>query len=104
MSSPQDFDEVHRRYARVCNTAILIAPQEVTDILFEFYLGQQDRFFKDPDDGVEDEYIAGQKLLLKHLVLAIRKDMQITPKDNPDTFKYKLRAPTLTEIDPDEIE
>lgn len=100
MSLPENFDEVHRRYARVCNAVILIAPQKVTDILFEFYKGQQDRFFKDPDDGLEDNFITDQKILLKRLVLAIRKDMRITPRDDPDTFKFKLRAPTLSESEP----
>lgn len=97
MSAPESFNEVHKQFACACNAVLLIAPQEVTDLLFEYYLAHQDTFHQEMTDEEERKYVSDQKRRLKLLVLAIRKDMRITPSDNPETFQYMLRSPTLVD-------
>ena len=99
MSAPQDFNEVHKQFARACNSVLLIAPQQVTDLLFEYYRAHQDTFHQEMTAEEEREYVSDQKRRLKLLVLAIRKDMRITPSDDPDTFQYMLRSPTLVDLE-----
>lgn len=96
-SNPKNFNKVHKRFARAYNSALLIAPQEVTDILNKFYRVHQDTFGKEMTKEEENKLVSDQKHRLKQLVLAIRKDMKITPKDDPATFQFILRSPTLDE-------
>ena len=79
-TTSRDTDAV-RRLGVAINTIGLVAPQDVVNAAMDFHVATR------PDaqcsDAVHDE-------ALKKLVLAIRKDLNIRPKDDPLTFKYHL--------------
>lgn len=95
MSRPKKFEEVCKQYAYTYNAISLMAPQEVANILFDFYYDQQESFEVEMQPEEEEEHVGIQRERLKQLVLAMRKDLRIKPKDDPTTFRYRLRAPLL---------
>jgi hypothetical protein len=74
--------EAHHRFALAMNTLALVAPQKVVDAMLAFH------------DGVkstsEDRSAERHDQLLAELLLAIRADVGIKPKDDQTTFKYHL--------------
>ena len=94
----KDRKNTYKRFALACNVVGLIAPQKVTDILFEFYTNLQ--IFMDKDEMTEEEIEQENvqlRTLMRQLILEMRKDLRIKPSDNPDTFKYLLRSPLATD-------
>jgi hypothetical protein len=75
--------DAQRRFATACNVIGLVASQDVIHNLHRFQevtKANSGASLKDHDD------------ILKHLLLSIRRDLQISPKDNPETFSYRLWA------------
>lgn len=74
--------EAHHRFALAMNTLALVAPQNVVEAMLAFH------------DGVkmssEDRNPARHDQLLGQLLLSIRKDLGMKPKDDPLTFQYHL--------------
>ena len=74
--------QAHRRFALAINTIALVAPQAVVEATLAFH------------DGVKGsgtgKTIEEHDRLLSRLMLAIRADLRIRPKDDAGTFKYHL--------------
>jgi hypothetical protein len=100
MSSPRDdeFDRVYTKYAHDHNVVSLVAPPAIVTIAFDFYYSIE---ISTKKDEVTEEYFAQftleQKERLKQLLLAMRKDLGIRPKDKPDEFPHMLRSPLYVE-------
>ena len=72
------------RFARACNTIGLIASQSVLKALWQF----QDATAKsNPNRSLEQH-----DRCLNQLLLAIRVDLGVSPKDDPSTFQARLWA------------
>jgi hypothetical protein len=93
MSMPTDFDGAHKQFVFAYNKVALVAPQGVANVLFDFYYAQQRVFDKEEPDEYGAKHVSEQKRRLKDLVLGMRKDLRLKPKDDPNTFNYKLRSP-----------
>jgi len=93
MSWPKDFEKTYRKYAHTFNVISLIAPQEVANIIFEYYFTDQRFWMQEMTHEEESRWTSDQKRRLQQLVLAMRKDLRIKPKDDPKTFQYRLRSP-----------
>jgi len=76
--------EGQRAFARACNKLNLVAPQPVLAALQEF---QQE--IKTSNPGRSDEK---HNELISKLFLEIRKDLNVSPEDSPQTFKVRLWA------------
>jgi len=76
--------EGQKVFARACNKLNLVAPQPVLEALQQF---QQEIKTSNPNRSSvrHDE-------LMSKLFLAIRKDLRVTPDDDPNTFKVGLWA------------
>ena len=72
------------RFARACNDVILFAPQRVLEALRRF---RQEILVSNPNKSIERH-----DKLLAELFLEIRKDLQLRPRDNPETFRVQLWA------------
>lgn len=74
--------DAHHRFALALNTLALVAPQKVVEATLAFH------------DGVkissQDRSLEHHDQLLAQLLLAIREDLGMNPKDNPRTFRYHL--------------
>jgi competence protein ComGF len=74
--------EAHQKFALAMNTLALVAPQKVIKAMLAFH------------DGVklssEDRSLERHDQLLADLLLAIREDLGMKPKDDPATFRYHL--------------
>lgn len=92
MSWPENFEKTYRQYAHTHNIISLIAPQEVANIAFEIYLAQESSLKQKLTHEESDKWVSDGKRLLKQLVLAMRKDLRIKLKDDPETFQYRLRS------------
>ena len=77
-----DKDEANRRFSLAVNTIGLVAPQYVIKALMEFH---DEAKFSNPNKSYERH-----DKLLKKLLLAIRKDIGLAKKGNPDTFDFHL--------------
>jgi hypothetical protein len=73
----------NQEFSTASNTMVLIASQEVITALMLFH--NEVKYVNHENFSVErhDE-------LLKELILAIRKDIGLSKKDNPDTFAFHL--------------
>jgi len=91
-SKPRDHEETYKQYAHAYNVISLIAPQEVANIAFEFYYAQERYLKKKRTDEEIVEWASNMRRMLKQLILAMRKDLRIKPKDDPKTFQYLLRS------------
>jgi hypothetical protein len=79
--------KAHQRFALAINTLALVAPQNVVNAMLAFHDGVK-QSNSDRADDLHDQ-------LLARLLLAIRADMKMRPKDDPNTFHYHLvGAPT----------
>jgi hypothetical protein len=76
-------DESQRRYARATNVVGLVASQEV--------IAAVDRM-REASRPHEAWSMVEHDAALASLLLAIRRDLGIRPKDDPTTFSYKLWA------------
>ena len=97
MSFPKDFNKAYKEYAQTYNIISLIAPQNVANIIFDFYLAQQESWDQEISKEGDENHISIQRQRLKQLVLLMRKDLRINPSDDPNTFRYRLRSPMSTE-------
>jgi len=77
-----DKNEAHMRFAFAVNTISLVAPQYVVTALMNFH---DEVKFSNPNRKPENH----DKLLIE-LLLAIRRDIKISEKDDPKTFKFHL--------------
>jgi hypothetical protein len=80
-----DKRDAHIRFCLAVNTMALVAPQYVIDALMQF---QNEVNCRNPDIPPER-----CSLLLKGLLLAVRKDIGLSGKDNPETFCFHLIGP-----------
>lgn len=77
-----DKNEANMKFALAVNTISLVAPQYVVTSLMNFH---DEVKFSNPNKKPENH----DKLLID-LLLAIRKDIKISEKDDPNTFKFHL--------------
>ena len=77
-----DKNEANMRFALALNTIALVAPQYVVSALMNFH---DEIKFSNPNKKPENH----DKLLIE-LLLAIRKDIKISEKDDPKTFRFHL--------------
>jgi hypothetical protein len=73
--------DAHRRFASAINTIALGGPQAVVDALLAYHGG-----IASSQNGPRERH----DQLLTQLVLAVRRDLDMRPKDNPGTFFYRL--------------
>lgn len=76
--------EGQQAFARAANNLLLVAPQAVISVLDEFKLEIR---VSNPNKSLERH-----DRLLSALLLAIRKDLGISPSDEPESFKALLWA------------
>ena len=74
--------DAHQRFAKAMNTLALIAPQSVVDAMLSFHDGVK------VSSGNRSEELHDE--LLAKLLLSIREDIRIRPKDDPTDFHYHL--------------
>ncbi|MCO8625007.1 hypothetical protein [Burkholderia multivorans] len=74
--------ENHLRWANACNTVALVASQRVLKALWDF----QDATAKSNPDQSQQRHDE----CLNRLILAIRADLGISPKDDPAAFRFRL--------------
>ncbi|MEK7775081.1 MAG: hypothetical protein AAB305_04265 [Candidatus Zixiibacteriota bacterium] len=93
-SGLEGMDESLRKFSHTFNSVSLIAPQCVADIAYSVY-GDIRVIVKMAvsDETKLREYLPEMNDRLQKLVLAMRKDLQIMPRDNPNTFQYSLQGP-----------
>lgn len=72
------------RWAKACNTIGLIASQSVLKALWQF----QDAIAKSNPNPSSEAHDRS----LNELLLAIRADLGVAPKDDPSTFRFRLWA------------
>jgi hypothetical protein len=77
-----DKDVANQRFSLAFNTIALVAPQPVINALVEFH---DEVKFTNVNRSVEKH-----DQLLRKLVLAIRADLNLGTKDNPQTFGFHL--------------
>ncbi len=77
-----DKEDANIRFAHSVNTIVLVAPQKVITALMEFH---NEIKYSNPSTSVEKH-----DRLLKALILAIREDINITSKDDKETFNFHL--------------
>jgi hypothetical protein len=92
MSMPDDNQHAYKDFQRIANVISLVAPQDVVNILTEYQEEIQGFWEDDSDEG---NRLFKAKQLLRDLVLAIRKDLKIKPKDKPKSFLFYIRSPIL---------
>jgi hypothetical protein len=74
--------EAHRRFALAINTLALVAPQDVIKAMLAFH--DEIRESRQGHDPARHDQLLGK------LLLVIRKDLGMKPKDDPLTFQYHL--------------
>lgn len=77
-----DKEDANKRFALAANTIALVAPQDVITALMKFH---DEVKFSNPKHSVDRH-----DKLLKELLLAIRKDIGLSAKDNGGTFIFHL--------------
>lgn len=77
-----DKEEANKRFALAVNTIALCAPQPVISALMRFH---DEVKFSNKNKSVENH-----DQLLKDLLLAIRRDIKLSVKDNVSTFDFHL--------------
>jgi hypothetical protein len=89
-----DKEEANKRFALAVNTICLVAPQYVIKALTAFH---DEVKFSNPNRSVEQH-----DQLLRDLMLAIRRDIGLSGKDNQSTFGFHLigSKPLLAAIAP----
>lgn len=84
-SNPKDKEEL-KRFALAANTIALCASQAVITALMDFQKASSSN---------EKEDIVRQSQLLNELVLAIRRDIKLSAKDDANTFKFRLLTSSI---------
>ena len=77
-----DKENANKRFALAANTIALCAPQPVISALMKFH---DEAKFSNKNKSIERH-----DQLLKELLLAIRKDIKLSVKDNVSTFNFHL--------------
>ncbi len=77
-----DKRRANERLSLAYNTIALVGAQDVVTALMAFH---DEVKFSNPDRTPE-----GHDRLLKDLILAIRRDLKVSPKDDPRTFAFHL--------------
>jgi hypothetical protein len=75
--------DAQRRFAMACNVIGLVASQEAISNLYQYRKIIAGWDIKAPDEHDD---------VLRKLILAIRRDLKITPGDEAETFAYSLWA------------
>ncbi len=75
-------DKAQERFANAFNTISLVAPQTVIDALLAFHDEIRN---SNPNPSMEKH-----DKLLADLVLSIRNDIGVSPRDEPTTFRFRL--------------
>jgi hypothetical protein len=76
--------EGQRAYSRACNNLNLIAPQSVIEAMQAFQEASK-AGSETPDNETHDR-------ALSRLILEMRKDLHVLPKDDENTFRVRLWA------------
>lgn len=74
--------ENHVRWSQACNTIGLVAPQSVLEALWNF----QDEISRSNKNSSAENH----DKQLNNLLIEIRKDLGISPKDCPQNFRFRL--------------
>jgi biopolymer transport protein ExbB/TolQ len=90
--SGESTSEGQRAFARACNNLNLVAPQPVIEALREF---REETKISNPNKSMERH----DKLLAK-LFYEIRRDLKISPSDQPQTFRVGLWASGVKPSEP----
>ncbi len=90
--SGESTSEGQRAFARACNNLNLVAPQTVIEALREF---QQEIKVSNPKKSMEKH-----DNLMAKLFYEIRRDLKISPSDEPKTFRVGLWASGVKPNDP----
>lgn len=77
-------EKANKRFAAAVNTVVLVAPQPVIDALMAYY--------RDLSNRTPDHHRRAK--LLNHLILEIRKSLELPFTDDPKTFDFELVAVT----------
>ena len=77
-----DKEEANKRFALAANTIALCAPQSVINALM--------RFHDEVTFSNKNKIAEKHDQLLKELLIAIRKDIKLSSKDNAETFNFHL--------------
>ena len=77
-----DKDEANKKFALAANTIALVAPQYVILALMNFH---DEVKYSNPNKSIDKH-----DQLLKELLLAIRRDIGLSAKDDKDTFSFHL--------------
>jgi len=95
MSCPADTECAYKHFQRVANAVALVAPQEIVNIMTEYQ--EELENLHQVENQEEERKMTRARQLLRDLVLAIRKDLRIRPKDEPENFRFYLRSPMTFE-------
>ena len=82
----QGTEEGQKAFARACNDLLLFAPRSVIDALVRF---QDEIRASNPNKSQQ-----GHDMRLSELILAIRKDLRLRPKDEAEGFLVRLWVPS----------
>lgn len=77
-----DKDVANKRFALAANTIALVAPQYVISALMNFH---DEVKYSNPNKSIERH-----DKLLKELLLAIRRDISLSKRDDKDSFNFHL--------------
>jgi hypothetical protein len=75
-------DQDQKAFAKACNNLLMFAPQPVLEALRGF---QEESRASNPNKSRENH-----DRVLSELLLEIRKDLGVSPKDDPETFRAWL--------------
>jgi hypothetical protein len=81
----QSTEEGQRAFAHACNDILLFAPKSVIDALFRY---QEESRASNPQKTQQSH-----DNRLSDLLLAIRRDLRVSPADNPVNFRVRLWVP-----------
>jgi len=81
----QNTKEGREEFSKACDDLLLFAPQNVLEAMF--------KYLDSTKTGATEEQSNKHDELLSKLMLEIRKDLGISPKDNELSFKVKLWSP-----------
>lgn len=82
----EDWARANNEFALAVNTIALVAPQYVIEALMNFH---NEIKYSNQNKSPERH-----DALLQKLLLAIRRDIRLSTKDNPDTFVFRLVGAT----------
>jgi hypothetical protein len=85
ITGTDDEDKAAKDFSLATNTIALVAPQIIVSKLMELWDEMRSFMCNREKPGSED----GSIELIRQLVIAIRDDLEIKPKDDPKSFKFR---------------